>query len=64
MLQHQLQYAKGKLRDVDGGIAELRSVPDEVVAANGDGYKTALSLRYDLGEVLGSTGRSPTRALC
>ncbi|WP_157128791.1 hypothetical protein [Nocardia amamiensis] len=37
-------------------IAGLRSVLDEVVAANGDGGETALLLRYDLGEVLASTG--------
>ncbi|WP_107658434.1 serine/threonine-protein kinase [Nocardia suismassiliense] len=45
------------LGDIEGGISALQSVLDEVAAANGDGCETALYLRYDLGEVLASTGQ-------
>ncbi|MBF6466377.1 protein kinase [Nocardia beijingensis] len=45
------------LGDTDGGIAALRSVLDEVVSANSDGGEMALALRFDLGEMLASTGQ-------
>ncbi|WP_280252807.1 tetratricopeptide repeat protein [Nocardia abscessus] len=45
------------LGDTDGGIAALRSVLDEVVAANSDGGEMALALSFDIGEMLASTGQ-------
>ncbi|MBW0270170.1 hypothetical protein ATM97_03425 [Nocardia sp. MH4] len=45
-----------QLGDIDGGLAALRALLDDIVAASGDSSEHALQLRADLAELLLGTG--------